>query len=237
LIRGKQVIVLWDEKQFSNVKSNNASLVTNQEYKSKIETVFRTDRNLIEDDKWMIWKIKDNFDIKNSILKFSRFIRNYQCQLKKHFRCYPEIISYSNKMFYDDTLQCMKIRWVQIDEVIKFDVIEHDGKNDATKNTNELEANFIIQKLLEIRAEGSKKSIWIISPHREQVTMILEKVYNLQERDTLEKENKLWIWTFDTCQWEERDIIFYSMVATKDKDRLMWIFPKDFSLVKDEVDW
>ena len=33
--------------------------------------------------------------------------------------------------------------------------------------------------------------------------------------------------TFDTCQGEERDYIFYSMVATREKDRLKWIFPKN----------
>ena len=35
--------------------------------------------------------------------------------------------------------------------------------------------------------------------------------------------------TFDTCQGEEREIIFYSMVATKKKDKLNWIFPTDLS--------
>jgi len=101
-------------------------------------------------------KVEENFNIKKSILKFLRFIRNYECQLKKHFRCYPEIISYSDKYFYDKSLQCMKIRGKSIEDVIKIDIIGHDGKVDETKNTNELEAEFIIGKLKEFHEYRTK---------------------------------------------------------------------------------
>ena len=41
----------------------------------------------------------------------------------------------------------MKIRGKGIEEVIKFDVIPHDGLIDVSKNTNILETDFIIAKL------------------------------------------------------------------------------------------
>lgn len=238
LIRGKKIVILGDDKQFSNVKSNNASTITNQQYKSKVQNSFREERINGEDKYGWINKIKENFDIKNSILKFTRFIRNYECLLKKHFRCYPEIISYSDKYFYGGNLQCMKIRGKGIEEVIKFDVIEHDGKFDETKNTNDLEANFIIQKLKEFREKEVKQTIGIITPHREQAQLIKDKINNLSEKDWLYKNCNLEksVWTFDTCQGEERDYIFYSMVATREKDRLNWIFLKDFSSLDDEMD-
>jgi superfamily I DNA and/or RNA helicase len=44
MIRGKQLIVLGDDKQFSNVKANNASNVTNKELKSKVQNVFYEER-------------------------------------------------------------------------------------------------------------------------------------------------------------------------------------------------
>src|SRR5262245_4722233 len=31
--------------------------------------------------------------------------------------------------------------------------------------------------------------------------------------------------TFDTCQGEEREVVFYSLVATSEKDRLAYVFP------------
>ncbi|KZX57881.1 hypothetical protein A3709_19860 [Halioglobus sp. HI00S01] len=44
------------------------------------------------------------------------------------------------------------------------------------------------------------------------------------------------IFTFDTCQGEERDVVFYSMVATRSMDRLNYIFPKDLRVSEDELD-
>lgn len=225
LIRGKKVVILGDDKQFTNVKSNNASTVTNQQYKSKIQSAFAEERIHGEDQFGLSNKVKENFDIKNSILKFTRFIRNYECLLTKHFRCYPEIISYSDKYFYSGNLQCMKIRGKGIEEVIKFDVIDHDGKFDETKNTNELEVNFIIERLKEFKENDIVQSLGIITPHREQVSMLWDKISDLPEKDWLFEKCKLKIMTFDTCQGEERDYIFYSMVATREKDRLNWIYP------------
>ena len=236
LIRGKQIIILGDDKQFSNVKAGNASKVTNQQYKQKIQSVFSEERIPGEDNFGWLEKVKTNFDIKNSVLKFMRFIRNYECQLKKHFRCYPEIISYSDKHFYDNTLQCMKIRAKHINDVIKIDVIPHDGKADPTKNTNELEVDFIIGKMKEFKKKGIEQSLGIISPHREQVTLFFDKLSEVPEKDWLFEKCKLKIMTFDTCQGEERDYIFYSMVASREKDRLNWIFLKSFSSIAEETD-
>jgi hypothetical protein len=43
--------------------------------------------------------------------------------------------------------------------------------------------------------------------------------------------------TFDTCQGEEREVIFYSLVATAEKDRLAYVFPSNLDRDKsDEVD-
>lgn len=227
LIRGKQVIILGDDKQFSNVKSNNASKVTNQRYKSNVKSTFINNKLKGQKDESGWLTAVENFDIKYSVLKFTKSIRNYECLLKKHFRCYPEIISYSDKYFYGGNLQCMKIRGKAIEEVIKFDVIDHDGKFDETKNTNELEADFIIKKLKEFKDKNIVQSIGIITPHREQVSMLWDKISNIPEKDWLFEECKLKIMTFDTCQGEERDYIFYSMVATREKDRLNWVFPAD----------
>ncbi len=229
LIRGKQIIVLGDDKQFSNVKSNNASKVTNEELKQRVHNSFKEEYLNNDDNKGWLLRVKENFDIKNSILQFMRFIRNYQCQLKKHFRCYPEVISYSDKNFYDNTLQSMKVRGKPIEEVIKFDILKHDGKSEPNQNINQIEANYIIEILKSFKAKGTTQSIGIISPHREQVTYLFDQINNLQERDWLFNECNLKIMTFDTCQGEEMDYVFYSMVATDDNDMLKYIFLKDFA--------
>lgn len=236
LIRGKKVIVLGDDKQFSNVKSQNASTNINNTFKSRVRKAFlETLKSESEKDQF-VTKIEENFNIKNSILKFVRFIRNYDCILRKHFRCYPEIISYSNKYFYNGYLQCMKIRGCPVEDVIKFDILEHDGLTSQYKNINEMEGDFIVDRLKEFVANNDSRSIGIISPHREQVTYLADRIYNLTCREQLLKVNKLKIMTFDTCQGEERDYIFYSMVATKEKDKLTWIFIKNIRDIDIEED-
>lgn len=235
LIRGKKIVILGDDKQFSNVKSNNASSIINQQYKHRIEKDFLSSLDSSDED-GLLNKVKVNFDIKNSVLKFCRFISNYDCMLKKHFRCYPEVISYSDKYFYNNSLQSMKIRGKKIEEVIKFDVLEDDMKFDKTKNTNSREADFIIKKLEEFKESNVEQSLGIITPHREQVTLLWDLINELPIRDWLFDKCKLKIMTFDTCQGEEMDYIFYSMVATEDKDMLPYIFPKDFSLIDAESD-
>lgn len=232
LIRGKKVIVLGDDKQFSNVKSQNASSLINNTFRSRVRNSFLESLQNDNQKDLFLTKVTENFDIKNSILKFVKFIRNYECVLRKHFRCYPEIISYSNKYFYGGYLQCMKIRGCSIEDVIKFDVLDMQGMASSYKNVNEQEAEFILFKLEEFASNNDQRSIGIISPHRDQVKYLTEKIYQLRCKDQLLQTNKLKIMTFDTCQGEERDYIFYSMVATEEKDRLNWIFIKSL----DDVD-
>ena len=233
-IRWKKIVILWDDQQFSNVKSNNAKKEINNEYKSRLRQTFTDEFIQGEDTYGLLTKIDKNFDIKNSVLKFTRFIRNYEIQLKKHFRCYPEIISYSNKFFYNWSLQCMKIRGKAIEDVIKFDIIEHDGLLDLKANTNQLEVDFIISKLREFRESWIKQSVWIITPHTEQASLLTAKISSLEDHEYYFSDLKLKIMTFDTCQWEERDYIFYSMVASEAKDRLAWIFLKSFATQNEE---
>jgi very-short-patch-repair endonuclease len=58
----------------------------------------------------------------------------------------------------------------------------------------------------------------------------------MPEYDYFVENFKLKIMTFDTCQGEERDIIYYSMVATKESDKLWGVFIKDLNNVDIEED-
>ena len=227
LLRAKKILVLGDKKQFSNIKAAQARGVTNREYLNHLGDSFR--RN-VSDKSTELVKL-DKFNIKTSILDFFEFIRNYHTQLLKHFRGYKEIISYSNKYFYQDDLQVMKIRGKPINEVVKFAFIKHDGKKELVANTNSLEIDYIIDELKKLKNKDSNMSVGIITPHTNQQKLLIESINQLHERDYYFEELKLKIMTFDTCQGEERDIIFYSIVATKDEDKLWGVFIKDLSSV------
>jgi very-short-patch-repair endonuclease len=59
----------------------------------------------------------------------------------------------------------------------------------------------------------------------------MESISRLPDKDYYFDALKLKIMTFDTCQGEERDLIFYSMVATAKDDRLWGVFIKDLEHV------
>ena len=119
-------MILGDKKQFSNIKAAQARSDTNREYLNSLDEAFKTH---VSRDLTRLIRL-EKFNIKTSILEFFEFISNYHTQLVKHFRGYKEIISYSNKYFYRDSLQVMKIRGKPIDEVLKFSTVEHDGKTE-----------------------------------------------------------------------------------------------------------
>lgn len=233
LLRAKKVLILWDKKQFSNVKTAQARSEENKKYLTQLKDCFQAN---VSDKQMHLEKLK-KFNIKTSILEFFEYISNYNIQLLKYFRWYKEIISYSNKYFYQNSLQSMKIRWLPIDDVLKFSIINHDGKIEQIANTNTLEAEYIIWQLKEIKTANIKKTVGVITPNTNQQKLLVELINKLPEKEYYYDQLKLKIMTFDTCQWEERDIIFYSMVATKEQDRLNYIFIKDLNNVDIEEDW
>jgi very-short-patch-repair endonuclease len=232
LLRAKKVLILGDRKQFSNVKSAQARTDTNREYLNNLETVFRKE---VSSDTAKLNRLA-KFNIKTSILEFFEYICNYNAQLLKHFRGYKEIISYSNRFFYQDHLQVMKIRGKPVNEVIKFSFVQQDGKTELYPNTNIPEVKHIIKELEQIKEAGSRSSVCIITPHTNQQKLLMEMISKHPDKDCFFDILQLKIFTFDTCQGEERDIVFYSMVANKDSDRLWGVFIKDLTQVDVEED-
>jgi hypothetical protein len=221
IIRAKKVLVLGDRNQFGNVKTSNAPQEVNVAFMQDLIKSFTEDYADVSDA--VRTKI-DLFNIRSSVLDFVEPISNFAIQLKKHFRSYPEMISFSSKYFYGDSLQVMKIRGKPIEEVIEFDTIDHDGLIDQ-RNVNALEAKRIVEKIAECLDRDPPPTVGVITPHTEQQAYIAKLVGEHPQSEEFYDKLRLKIMTFDTCQGEEREIIFYSLVATEEKDRLAYVFP------------
>ena len=221
-IRAKQLVVLGDHCQFSNVKTVNASGAINAKYAHDVVDNFR---RALTPDADTLNRVK-MFNIKVSVLDFVERVANYKALLKKHFRGYPELISFSSKMFYRGQLQAVKIRGNRIDDVIRFSAVEQDDRVEPIKNTNSLEAEEILKELRELAAHEQPPSVGIITPHTEQQSLLVQFINRQEDAEQLNEILDLKVMTFDTCQGEERDVIIYSMVATAAADKLNYIFPK-----------
>ncbi|HEX8965406.1 MAG TPA: AAA domain-containing protein, partial [Patescibacteria group bacterium] len=239
LLRAKKVVVLGDTRQFSNVKTAQASIPTNNEAFSLVKESYSSDIKQLDFEKKEAIKDKINsFNIKNSILEFMKFIVNYETMLLKHFRSYPELISYSKEFHYGGRLQVMKVRAKHIDDVVKFVQVEpcdfptipSGTTARIVENANENEANYIISELEKLIKNESTATVGIISPFRNQIKYINDLLQKSTHLRDFENKLKLKVMTFDTCQGEERDIIYYSMVENdKNKARLNTIFPSALS--------
>jgi len=231
VLRAKKVVVFGDAKQFSNVKSSQASNAINASYLTDIEAYFRAN---VSDATTKLQRLK-HFDVKKSILEFFDLIANYQTMLRKHFRGYQELISFSSKHFYDGQLQAIKIRSKPLPEVVRFEILE-DVPEGAAKNVNRAEAEFILKELRRMVDEGEDMTVGVVTPFREQVKLLNDVLYRDAYGEKFESELRLKIMTFDTCQGEERDLIVYSMVATAGRDVLNYVFPVDLDGVADKVE-
>lgn len=231
LLRAKKVVVLGDDKQFSNVKSANASIEQNDKYRNELKNYFTSHVSGAADALQRL----SMFDVKRSILEFCNHAASYSVMLRKHFRSYQELIGYSSGTFYGHQLQAIKIRGIPVDEVIRFDIVDTTDKR-VTRGTNEAEAEFILDRLLELIEEEAPPTVGIISPFREQQTLLSKKLFNHPRGADFERLLRLKVMTFDSCQGEERHIIFYSMVATADEDALNYIFPVELSDAEQAVE-
>jgi hypothetical protein len=130
----------------------------------------------------------------------------------------------------------MKIRGKPIDEVLRFTFLPDDGKLETVPKTNTTEVDFIVSELRRLKDSNSSVSVGIITPHTNQQKLLIETINKMPEKSYLFDILKLKIMTFDTCQGEERDLIYYSMVATRAVDRLWGVFIKDLKnvLVEEE---
>lgn len=233
LLRAKKVVVMGDSKQFSNTKSTNASNSLNEKYRSDLQSYFARE---VSNEAAMLERLS-YFDVKRSILEFSQMCSNYSIMLRKHFRSYQELISYSSKTFYGNQLQAIKIRGVPLNEVIQFtNVNEITDRIISTRSTNQTEAEFILAKCLEYLDDEKSPTIGIITPYTEQQTLISNLVANNSRYQELKSKLQLKIMTFDSCQGEERNIIFYSMVATDESDTLNYIFPPNLDNAEELIE-
>jgi hypothetical protein len=228
LIRAKKVLVLGDKKQFNNVKSMQAARVENNFYLERIKQSFKK----ISNDRQILERLK-LFDVTSSVLEFFTNIANYETMLKKHFRGYKEHISYSSKYFYNNEIQAIRLRSPELKnkDIIKFDIIDAKNREDTIGNSNKSEAEFIIKQLEKLKKDGYKGTVGIITPFADQQKLLSTLISRHVDRDYYFEKFSLKIWTFDTCQGEERQVIFYSMVDDKKNKKLWSVFPKSLEVL------
>jgi hypothetical protein len=231
LLRAKKIVCLGDSRQFSNVKSANASNFLNNKYRAGLVQFFE---RAVTRDAQALRRLA-MFDVKRSVLEFCSLAASYSVTLRKHFRSYPELISYSSSTFYGHQLQAIRLRAQPLEEVIRFERVDTNAFK-VTRATNEAEAQVILEHLLRMLETEKPATVGVITPFREQHTLLQKMLHGHARGREFEDRLRLKVMTFDSCQGEERSTVFYSLVATPGNDALNYIFPVTLESAEDAAE-
>ncbi|MFY0599627.1 MAG: AAA family ATPase [Cyclobacteriaceae bacterium] len=159
---------------------------------------------------------------------FERTIKAYDIDtmLETQYRMHPQIMTFSNRHFYESKLQSAEIihsRRQLYDEPVSFlDTAGcgYDEKlNPETLSTyNEEEAHFLLERLNQLIIEGGddfkKLTIGIIAPYRAQTEKLRSKIVRYEWYKEL--ESQITINSVDAFQGQERDVILMSLVRSNE---------------------
>lgn len=202
LMRAKRAVIVGDDKQISP---------------EVVGIDHRTVSSLI--DKYLD-KIPDKqwFDLQTSLYDTAMRIFPNRLMLKEHFRCVPEIIGFSNNNVYSGEIR--PLRYPTLKETFYPPVksVRVNGKRSTTKPVNTVEAEALVDQIL--RCCGDQRyygmTIGVISLLGEAQANLIEGM--LRQKLGVEEMIKRRIICGDaySFQGDERDIIFLSMVISKD---------------------
>lgn len=165
-------------------------------------------------------KILQNFNFREKSF-LDMLSQNLQSQdqitfLDEHYRSVPEIISFSNREFYSNSLRIMTERPIHSTGLGKYFVKTSGARNE--KGINEIEAAQILQQVKEIiqdeegLAPGHKSSIGILSPFRDQTDFIAKNLVKQFSTNAIH-DHRIMTGTAYAFQGEERDVMFLSFAV------------------------
>lgn len=205
--RSKRLIIVGDNKQLNPViKLDN---IADQENLDKYD--------LKEYASLYSFANNSAFDIVERIINVDN-----KYLLDEHYRCHPEVIDFANRKFYDNKLKVKTedkkgdyygMRAINVESKVSYRL---RGSKSAF---NLLEADALINYLLENYKLIKDKSIGIITPFRKQREELNQKLATIRNRilDVGMKEflDKITVGTVHTFQGDEKQLIFFSPVISE----------------------
>jgi very-short-patch-repair endonuclease len=205
LFRAKRAVIIGDDKQLTHISSI-----------TEAQDIQLLEKHCL-DDEFMGWSYAANSLFR---LASSRSRAENIVVLRDHHRSHGDIINYSNRNFYENTLRVATkyenlksipgepaVRWI--------DVKGKCVRPESGSTYNDKEAEAVVKELSRLVANGYKGTIGVVTPFRAQYIRILDKIN--QNKDLFDR---LMIRDFlcDTVhkfQGDERDVMIFSSVVSE----------------------
>lgn len=197
ILRAKQLVVIGDPMQLKHI--------------TKVQTyeeTYITDSIGITQDARLNYVNESLYDY---CYNLSITSKSHSVLLKEHFRCHPEIIGYSNKVFYGPKMgQELDI----LTSADNYNIepkgvfwVHTAGKHHSTKNINQVEINKTVELACSLAEQHAFIKIGITTPFSDQAKEIRNLIpVHLQERIKAD--------TVHSFQGNERDIMIFSLVVS-----------------------
>ena len=206
LLRGKQLVVVGDSKQLPPTFDYRKSL--------EDEEIINEDNSIQQEDE----------QIEESILELANGTIKNNYMLTWHYRSkHHSLINFSNSKFYDNKLLIFPSPNLNSDFGISHYYLEDAVYNDST---NLLEAESIVNKVMELLSSNSTDTIGVVAVNQKQSNLIDDLIFkrigsspakeHLFNKAT-DGEEQLIIKNLENIQGDERDIILISTVYGKDE--------------------
>lgn len=201
MLRAKKILVVGDDKQVSpdtvGLEEDKIRRIMSKHLSAQVPEY----RSLMSPDRSIYDLFKSVF-ADNSIM------------LREHFRCVPSIIEYSNREFYNNAIIPLRIppSTERLDPPL-VDVFIENGVRKG--NTNEAEAQFIVEEVLKLLSnpKTAKKSIGVVSLQGpDQAKLIFERLRDRVDPKAF-NDNAISCGDAKNFQGRERDIVFLSMMV------------------------
>lgn len=218
LYRAKRAVIIGDPKQLSHI-----SPISKKQDEKLLEKY-----DLLNANSDWAFSYNSLFDLASSLADGGSMVN-----LRDHYRSHADIISFSNKFFYDNRLRLgTKYNNLKRPKDEKLGLRWIDVKGEAKKclsgsgSENEEEARKVLEELNRLFKQEYKGTIGVVSPFRGQANLIRKLVFN---------EPKLADWlnscdflseTVHKFQGDERDIIIFSPVISKNMPNGSTLFLK-----------
>ena len=204
------IVVIGDDKQVSP-----SSIGVKEDELRKLADQFLDD----DDDKagWC--------DTKRSLFDIALARFGGRLTLTEHRRCVPEIIGFSNQIAYQpDNVTLVPVREVSADRLAPFKIVHtpYAYQDTGVSKVNRGEADALIEKLQECltdpRYAGKTFGVISLLSSSKQADYIQSQLMKTLPTDAWE-EHQLRVGSPAEFQGAERDVIFLSMVSSKDENK------------------
>ena len=195
LYLGKQIIVVGDHEQVTPLGVGKAQTILDNLRKSMLKDIPNSHL----------------FDNLSSIYDIGRQSFGDAIRLVEHFRCVPEIISFSNQLSYEGKIR--PLRESNSTDIKPACIARRvDGFRDG--DTNKGEARFIVDhvKAMIQHPMYARKSIGVISMLGEQQALLIQSMLHKEIPGTEIEARRIQAGISGEFQGDERDIVFLSMV-------------------------